>query len=352
MNVRDLQESVRRLATLDENDDLVLSVYLSVDGGPAAMRHRLRERIHPILPDLDDRERPSVEEALARIEDWIDHEIDARTRGVALFCRAGDERFLDALQFRVELPDSVTVDGLPSIYHLCELKDSYHCYVVLLATETSIRILEVHLGAVTRQIWRDRPELRRRVGREWTKEHYQNHRRVQAQRLVKEMMAILEDRMDDGGYRHLVLAGNPRVLATVREALPKRLREVVIDQLSVSGRTPVEEVVASTLQTFLEEEQRESASMVEELLARLYRDGLAVVGEEECHRALLHDQADQLVVTQEYDGPLRDDLLRMAERSGCQVEFVEDNERLNRVGGVGCLLRYRLQAMATSPAER
>lgn len=341
MRVQDLREAVARLARVEEDASPFLSVHLGVDGGISGMIRRLRERVQALLPGLDGASRADAEAALAAVERWIETEVLPTTRGVAVFARAGQEPLLLPLQFRTSLPDSVVLDGLPSLYHLCELKDNYDCYVVLLATETSVRVLEVHLGAVTRQIWRERAETRKRVGREWTKEHYQSHQRAQSQRLVKEMIGVLEQRMNEGGYRHLVLAGNPRVLAGVREALPKGLRACVIDQLTVAGNAPVDEVVSATLGTFLEEEQRESASMVEELLTRLYRDGLAVVGEERSFRALLHDQADQLVLVRTYAGPRRDELLRMAERSGCGVEFVDDSERLARVGGVGCLLRYR-----------
>lgn len=346
MKVQELRAAIRELATLEETSDPCLSVYLGVDGGTTAMQRRLQQRLQPIRGVVEGAERASLDEAISAVEQWIDREILADTRGIAVFARGGDASFLLALQFRTTLPESVTVDGLPSIYSLCELKDDYDCYVVLLATETTMRVLEIHLGAITRQIWRERPELRERVGREWTKEHLQSHRRVQSQRLVKEMISILEQRMSQGGYRHLILAGNPRVLATVREALPKRLREAVIDQLPASGSTPLEDVVAATLATFIEEEQRESASVVETLLAQLYRDGLAAVGEEPCFRALLHDQADRLVLSRTFDGLRRDELLRMAEAAGCGVEFVDDSDRLDRLGGVGCLLRYRAPVIA------
>ncbi len=49
--------------------------------------------------------------------------------------------------------------------------------MVLLATEATARIIGVNLGSITEQLWRSRPELRHRVRREWSKDHYQDHRR-------------------------------------------------------------------------------------------------------------------------------------------------------------------------------
>lgn len=35
-------------------------------------------------------------------------------------------------------------------------------------------------------------------------------------------------------------------------------------------------------------------------------------------------------------------MVRLAEQTGCEVEVVNQSEALTRLGGVGCLLRFRL----------
>ena len=37
---------------------------------------------------------------------------------------------------------------------------------------------------------------------------------------------------------------------------------------------------------------------------------------------------------------IKEAIIKQAERTGAQVEFVEDADRLMALGGVGCLLRY------------
>ena len=352
MRIEDLEQSLRHIATLDETDDHLITAVLDCTGVRSAIRQRLQQRIRPVLTDLPADRRHSLDEARTRIERWIDDDLAADTRGAVVYARGGGDPVFLPLEFRVEMSrEAVVVDTLPSVYDLCALKDAFHRYVVLLCTEDSMRILEVHLGAVTRQIWKERPEIRRRVGREWTREHYRNHRRDRTQRFVKEMIGVLEARTDTGGYQHLVLAGVPRLLAQVRDALPGRLREIVIDQLPASGRTSVEDVVTATLSTFVEEEQRESLSLVDALFDALYRDGLAVVGARRCLAALEHDQADLLIMAHDYDTDGREPILRAAQRRGCTVEFVGGNDRLDRVGGVGCLLRYRPPSMTLDSLE-
>jgi len=94
---------------------------------------------------------------------------------MAAYARAGKSPFCLLLPFEVPLPDWIGVSSTANIYHLVELKDHYDRYVILLATEASARIIGVNLGSVTTQLCRSRPELRRRVGPEWTREHYQHH---------------------------------------------------------------------------------------------------------------------------------------------------------------------------------
>ena len=116
-----------------------------------------------------------------------------------------------------------------------ELKDTYHRYVVVIATDERACILEINLGSVTEQIWKERPELRKRVGREWTKEHYQNHRRERTDQFFKEVIKILDQLMSASGYTHLILAGNPRITSRIRNGLPKHSVTKLIELLVNSG---------------------------------------------------------------------------------------------------------------------
>ena len=57
-----------------------------------------------------------------------------------MFARGGSQRFFLPLQFRVPVPNLIAVGSLPNIYHLVELKDTYHQYVVMLLHDESVSI--------------------------------------------------------------------------------------------------------------------------------------------------------------------------------------------------------------------
>ena len=67
---------------------------------------------------------------------------------------------------------------------------------------------------------------------------------------------------------------------------------------------------------------------------------LAVVVGEQSREALLRGQADQLALSGSDSNQHREELVRLAERSGCHIEIVADSPLLDGLGGVGCVLRY------------
>ena len=373
-------ETRTNLASLPETDAPVISCYLTVHNGRIKHRIAFEGQVSPLTRGLTGQMRQDFEDALEPIGQYLTEELLPEANGVAIFCRAGGDPFFLPLQFRVPLPDWMAVDTTPNIYHLVELKDTYHRYVVMISTEESVRICGVNLGAVTEQLWKQRPELRERVGREWTKEHYQNHRRDRAQKFLKEQIEILDRVMSEGGYTHLVLAGHPTSTSRVRSELPKHLAAKLIDVVAVSAKTPVSDIVMATLGSFIEQEEKESRAAAEEIVRQVQTGGLAVVGTTASLQALRREQVDTLVMASSYspgigwkcahcgsigsprerpgactecggielmDLDIRETIVRLAEQQGCLVEVVNQSEPLEESDGVGCLLRFRLSSEYT-----
>ena len=248
----------------------------------------------------------------------------------------------------------------------------------VLVSELSTRILEVHLGSVTEAALALRPELRERVGRGWSREHYQSHRRERNHQFTHEIVRVLDDVMSTGGYGHLILAGTPKLTALLREALPKRIAAKLIDVVPTSVNDRTSDVVAATLESFVEQEQQESLAAVEKLRNEICRHGLAVAGPGASLQALRARQVDLLVMATEYapepawictgcdttavaqprpevcpkcgcagirDLDLKEELARLAEIARCGVEIVHDSESLMRLGGC------RLSAAVSAPGR-
>ena len=262
LEVDQLRRHIRSLITLEDSLAPLVSCYAR-SGASGAHPAKFAARVRTILRALNPDERDLFEEAFGKVRAFLGTQVRADTRGVAVFARAGQKPFFLALQFKVPVRDRLSVGWTPDIYDLVELKDTYHRYVVLIATEEVARIVEINLGAVTRELWSERPELGERVGREWSREHYQHHRRDRGDRFLVEKVELLGKLMVAGGHTHLILAGSPKLTEQIRTKLPKHLRNKLIDTLPSEDGAQIEDVVQATLSTFIAREQKESLDAVE-----------------------------------------------------------------------------------------
>ncbi|MFH1417305.1 MAG: hypothetical protein ABII12_03350 [Planctomycetota bacterium] len=375
MELKSLRKHIRTLATLPVTDAEVISCYLTLHGGDLTDRNVFDTHVRLLKQGTTGSARRDREDALRRIEEYLTTNLLPEAKGIALFSRAGAEPFFLPMQFQVPLPNWVAVDTTPNIYHLIELKDTYHRYVVMISTEESVRILEVNLGTVTEELWKERPELRKRVGREWTKNHYQNHRRDRTEKFIKEEIKVLGRLMSAGGYAHLILAGNPRITTQVSRRLPKHLTAKLIDTVPASGEAQTVDIVEATIASFIREEESESRRAAEEVIRVVQAGGLAAVGTRPTFQALEQRRVDAMVLVNGYKPDpgwqcgtcgrmevetvkpaecrqcgadefrgfdVREEMVRLAEQAGCDIEVVEEGDLLTLYGGAGCLLRYRL----------
>lgn len=369
----DLRRHIALLACVEETEAPFVSCYLNLETGAGGDRTLLDERARAMRATLDGEARADFDSAMRRIGAYLAEKLRPDASGVALFSRhfRGGEFFLP-MQFAAPLPDWIAVGPTPNLFHLMALKDTYDRYVVLLATPSRVRILEVDLGAVTAQTWAEQPELRERVGSEWTREHYERRRERSAD-FLEEQIALLQRLMEAGGQTHLILAGDPSLTAAIRRLLPASTALRLVDTLATAGRDAQQDVVAATLSAFIAWEEQESQAVAARFIHGIRTQGLAAAGAAACIEALRQRRAEVLLFARDYRPTagwccgacgavhvefsvaaacpecgkaevrpidIKEVLVRLAGQRDCPVEVVEHCDPLMALGGVGCLLRY------------
>lgn len=380
MELTQLNKHLRTLIALKETETPVLSCHLYLGAGKPAYRDALDGSIAMARTRLGENERGHFDAAIGQVEAFLAQTLLPSARGAAVFARGGRNPLFLALQFRVPLPNRLIWDQKPHIYPLVDLKDKYHRYVVMISTEEQARILEVSLGEVTKELTARQPDLQPQADREWI----WKRRLGRTQLFIREKTAILDRLMTEQGHTHLILVGHPRITADVRDRLPKHLSDRVIDIIPVSARHHTSDILAATLSSFLEHEQKESLANAKRLKESLGWSGLAVAKTGPCLQALVQGQVDVLVMASAYDPrpgwscrgcgtldaapkmpiicavcddqdvydvDLKEEMVRLAEKHRSQVEIVRHCDDLLEVGGVGCLLRYPMPAFAGSTAQ-
>ena len=146
------------------------------------------------------------------------------------------------------------------------------------------------------------------------------------------------------GHNHLVIAGTPEIVANFTKALPPQLKDKLITTLDCHPRNGIYAVVVKALEFFAANEHIESHSHVEELEKAVLTNGLGVTGIKETKLALSEGNADLLIIDHNLNEPvLKEELVRLATRTGVPIETVKDSDALRRLSGVGCLLRFKPQ---------
>jgi len=297
----ELERHVTLLASVEESDAPFISAYLNLENGESDWRATLDDRVRVLRRVLKGNDLTDLEEAVDKIETWLATDLLPEAKGAAIFVRGTfGGSFMLPMQFATPLPNWIAVYPTPNIYHLVELKDNFHRYVVLLAVPDRATILEVNLGAATTKAWINRSELGNRVGSEWARSHYQIHQAHRGSRFIQEKIALLESLMRAGGQTHLILAGDPEITVRVRHALPKELADKLVDVIPASARDQEDHVVRATLSRFIEHEEQESRSVAERLVEGLRSQNLAVAGSAATLEALRSGGADMLVMASDY----------------------------------------------------
>lgn len=371
--LEELHQHITLLSSVEESDAPFISAYINLGSGHDGWRETLDDRARILRGILKGNDLTDLEDALGKIESWLATELLPEAKGAAIFVRGiFGGAFMLPMQFATPLPNWIAVYPTPNIYHLVELKDNYHRYIILLAMPEQASILEVNLGAATTKAWINQSELRMRVGSEWTRSHYQIHQAHRGDRFVREKVELLEELMRAGGQTHLILAGDPEILERIRTILPSDLMEKLVDMVAVSKCDLKSDVVMATLSSFIAHEEQESQSITECLIEGLRSQNLAVAGTTTTLEALRWGKVDTLVMASGYQPdpgwtctecraigaeasvtsvcpqcgkptmrPLdvREEILRLAGQAERPVEIVEQSDALMSLGGVGCLLR-------------
>jgi peptide subunit release factor 1 (eRF1) len=362
-----LNDVLDRLAGFEPAGAPVLSLYVDAradaEGKPrfdTLLKKELRERARTYRVHTPARE--SFDRDAERIRTYLAEELVRRANGIALFACAAAGLF-EAVQLEVPFEGTrLYVGEVPHLYPLAHVLDEYRRYAALLTDTNWARIFVFGLlRPVDSRERTDRKTRRSTVGG-WSQMRYQRHADNFHLQHAKHAAEALERVVREDAVEEVVLAGDDAVLASIRALLPKDVAARVIDVVHLDVRTPVQEVLAATMDAFRRSDARTDAEKVQRVLDEARGNGLGVTGSRDTRAALETGQVDELVIAAAPDAvrpeegtprepqTLAEEMLARARQTSARITFVEDTGLLEPIGGVGALLRYRLTAeMAVPP---
>lgn len=338
-----LRRHISVLANLPETGAPVVSAFLDLRKPIESVRASFLLWSTAARSALPREQRPMFDAARAEVQQVLKRQWDEPIQSVAVFARVGEPALHTVIPFQATLETHFDVAPRPAIFPLVQMKDRFHRFVVAISTEDTARIFEISLGAVTEEILTRKPEMAASLGRGLSREHYHHRRQEQNRRFHREQVEIIENLMTRRGINHLILAGLPRHVAALRAMLPKAIQNRIAGSVfRAPNGHDFSPVIEQALHTFIEAEQCESRGTVERLHEQIRRRGLATGGIHACRSAILAGTAAELVISEELSHPDREELVRLATACNLPIEVCEGDDLLLQYGGVGCLLRYRI----------
>jgi peptide subunit release factor 1 (eRF1) len=155
----------------------------------------------------------------------------------------------------------------------------------------------------------------------------------------------LENVMSEEHLNRVVVACDEVARPFLMAQLPKHLAEKVIDVVNVDVKSlPEHELLAETMVALRQADAKTDAEHVQHMLDAWRAGALAVAGIEATMRALEMRQVEELLIAAKPDrvaGPV-DELVAKAQQNSARIRFIEDDNLLADVGGVGALLRFKI----------
>ena len=240
---------------------------------------------------------------------------------------------------------SLHLDSVPHLYPLARVNDQYPRYAALLVDTNSARLFVFALGAKTRQESVQNLKTRRSQIGGWSQARYQRRADNFHKQHIKEVVDLLEKVAAQERLNHIVIACDQVAKPFLMAELPKHLAEKVIDMANVDMKsTPEHEVLRETMAALRQDDARSDAEQVQRMLDAWRAGGLAAAGIEATMRALDMRQVEELLIAARPDrvaGPANE-LVSKAQQNSARIRFVENDELLGEVGGVGALLRFKI----------
>jgi len=378
---------LEKLLAYEPDSGPFVSLYLDArvnENGKRNLLPIVRKQLNERAKSYDNHtsEQENFEKDSARIINYLENGVPTTAQGLAIFACSGAQDYFEAGEFDAPFEKNrLFVSDRPHVYPLARLIDRYRRFAVLLADTNRARIFVFATGKTVEEQTVQNVKTKRTSVGGWSQARYQRHEENYHLHHVKEVIQMLERVVSEEEVENVILAGDEEtVIPLIREQLPQALSDKVIDALSFGIDTPEHELFEESLKAFHRHDSLTDMEKLERLLNEFRADDLGVAGVPDTLAALSNGQVEEMLIVStpdklaydeeevkkvlelyEPDGELpaaldqrtvADELVRRANLlSSARVTFIEDDTRLQQVGGVGALLRYRISPENAVPYE-
>ena len=253
-----LADHIQQLAAFAPTAFPVLSLYLDLaphrhepERDLAFIRAALAERVANLHPQAP--ERASLERDVARIETHLREQLSPAASGLAIFACSGDG-FFDAVELDTPLDRrALYVGSVPHLYPLVRLENEYPRYAAVMIEAHHARIYVFGLDTTPHDAIAGPPPRHRAVGG-WSQARF--HRRAENLHLqqLDDVVETLDRIVSDEDLRRIVVIGHDAAVPRLRNQLPARLSEKLVDVVQLDRSSGEGRLLHATLEALREQD--------------------------------------------------------------------------------------------------
>lgn len=356
-------KDITKLNRLQGDKEDVVTIYLNCDQRrykPEVISEKLKDLLKKVEEKLG-------VEATKQIEDWIDLRLDKKVRGMAFYA-SPSKNFWSIYKFPCPIKSGAYVENNVHIEQLLQVLDELERYCVVVCDKEKAKLFTVFLGVIQdfSYIFDEFPGKHEQGG--WSQQgnqlHVENHAHQHLKKINDQLFKFWQEKKFD----RLILAGSKEILPELRKVLHTELKNRVVGEFFTELFKSNEHFLEQSLQIAEKVERRNEARLVDELNNSL-NGQLAVAGLEKVLDAAQERDVRVLLLDSKLSTTgkkcpncdflglnevvcpyccaktldvkdIVDELVQKVYNHRAKIEFVENNEVLAGLGGIGAMLRF------------
>ena len=363
---------LRALSEIYDEKDVYLSVYMKSSSAAEldASRSFISSRFKAMDKSLpaDDLRQP-FRSTMSLVEEAVASMPRKGERSRVIFA-CGPLSFLHVYRLGLEVEPLVVLDTSPFLLPLARLRDDYEDYGLLLLDSQEARLFTIRSRLLEEKSQSSIDLMNKHKKGGWSQMRYSRLRKGAIKSFLAEVVEDLARLEGLENMRGLVIAGPGEAKIELMEMLSPQIKERVMGLLDVSmGVTPAD-LVEMGDRLALDKERSLSQERAAELKSAVLKGHLYASGADKVRDALQQGRVKSLLLLDGFTIPgwicescqhfqegsqpescprcngrtsrvnILEELYELAQRTGAEVEFVEEDEFLRSLGGVGAILRY------------
>ena len=359
------------LAEIYDEMDIYLSIYMKSASSTDldASRSHVSSRFRVMEKSLPSELRESFQKTISLAQVAIESPSWKGERSRVILA-SSPESFLHVYRMSLEAEPLVVLDTSPFLLPMARLRDDYEDYGILLLDSQEAKMFVIR-SRIMEEASRSSIDLMNKHKKGgWSQMRFDRLRKGAIKSFLTQVAEDLANLDNLQRMRGLVLAGPGEAKSQLKELLPPQVRDRVLGLLDVPMGTVPSELVKMGDQVALVHERSLSIKRAKELKANVLKGQLSSYGTDPVRYALIDGRVNTLVMLSNYVLPgwicekcqhfqvggrpevcpqcggrtsqvnVLEELYQLAQRTGAEVEFVEEDEFLQSIGGVGAILRY------------